>query len=41
MNKFPEYFNIKIAPTNLDQLVEFDMEEATHEFDSFIKDTQL
>jgi len=41
IDKFPEYFNIKIAPTNLDQLVEFDMEEATHEFDSFIKDTQL
>jgi len=41
IDKFPEYFNIKIAPANLDQHVEFDMEEATHEFDSFIKDTQL
>jgi [NiFe] hydrogenase diaphorase moiety large subunit len=41
LDKFPEYFNIKIAPTNQDQNVEFDMENATHEFDSIIKDTQL
>ncbi|MFD0762639.1 NAD(P)H-dependent oxidoreductase subunit E [Lutibacter aestuarii] len=41
IDKFPDYFNIKIAPSNEDQHVEFDMENAIHEFDSIIKDTQL
>ncbi len=41
IDKFKDYFNIKIAPTNVDQHVEFDMEDAIHEFDSIIKDTQL
>ena len=41
IDKFKDYFNIKIAPTTGDQHVEFDMEDAIHEFDSIIKDTQL
>ena len=41
VKKFPDYFNVKIAPVNGNQNVEFDMEEAIHEFDSLIKDTQL
>jgi [NiFe] hydrogenase diaphorase moiety large subunit len=41
VDKFKEYFNVKIAPSNGDQHVEFDMEDAIHEFDSIIKDTQL
>lgn len=41
LNKFEDYFNLKIAPTNELQNVEFDMEDAIHEFDSIIKDTQL
>lgn len=39
--KFKEYFNVKIAPNDGSQNVEFDMEDAIHEFDSLIKDTQL
>ncbi len=41
VDKFQDYFNVKISPTNEDQNVEFDMENAIHEFDSLIKDTQL
>lgn len=40
-NKFKDYFNLKVAPSNEFQHVEFDMESAVHEFDSIIKDTQL
>jgi len=40
VEKFQDYFNIKISPSNENQNVEFDMEDAVHEFDSFIKDTQ-
>ncbi|MBI9042493.1 NAD(P)H-dependent oxidoreductase subunit E [Lutibacter sp.] len=39
--KFKDYFNVKIAPNNGNQNVEFDMENAIYEFDSLIKDTQL
>ncbi|WP_299547821.1 NAD(P)H-dependent oxidoreductase subunit E [Seonamhaeicola sp.] len=41
IDKFKDYFNVKIAPTNEFQNVEFDMEEAVQEFDTYIKDTQL
>ncbi|SNR39808.1 NAD(P)H-dependent oxidoreductase subunit E [Lutibacter flavus] len=41
VDKFKDYFNVKIAPANFDKTVEFDMEDAIHEFDSIIKDTQL
>ncbi len=41
VDKFPNYFNVKISPSSEDQNVEFDMENAIHEFDSLIKDTQL
>lgn len=41
LDKFKDYFNLKIAPSNEFQNVEFDMEDAIHEFDSIIKDTQL
>lgn len=41
LDKFKEYFNLKIAPDNELQYVEFDMEAAVSEFDSIIKDTQL
>jgi [NiFe] hydrogenase diaphorase moiety large subunit len=41
VDKFPDYFNVKISPSNESQNVEFDMENAIHEFDSLIKDTQL
>ena len=41
VDKFKEYFNVKIAPSNSNLNVEFDMEDAIHEFDSLIKDTQL
>ncbi len=41
IDKFKDYFNLKIAPSNEFQNVEFDMEDAIHEFDSIIKDTQL
>jgi [NiFe] hydrogenase diaphorase moiety large subunit len=40
VEKFQDYFNIKISPSNENQNVEFDMEDAVHEFDSLIKDTQ-
>ena len=39
--KFKEYFNVKIAPNDGSQNVEFDMEAAIHEFDNLIKETQL
>jgi [NiFe] hydrogenase diaphorase moiety large subunit len=39
--KFKEYFNVKIAPNDGSQNVEFDMEAAIHEFDNIIKETQL
>lgn len=41
VDKFKDYFNVKIAPSNFDKTVEFDMEDAIHEFDTIIKDTQL
>ncbi|SDX82199.1 NAD(P)-dependent nickel-iron dehydrogenase flavin-containing subunit [Lutibacter oricola] len=41
IDKFKDYYNLKIAPSNEFQNVEFDMEAAIHEFDSIIKDTQL
>ena len=41
LDKFKEYFNLKIAPDSELQFVEFDMEAAVSEFDSIIKDTQL
>lgn len=41
VDKFKDYFNVKIAPANFNKTVEFDMEDAIHEFDSIIKDTQL
>ncbi|WP_111709340.1 NAD(P)H-dependent oxidoreductase subunit E [Lutibacter citreus] len=41
IDKFKEYYNLKIAPSNEFQNVEFDMEDAIHEFDCVIKDTQL
>ncbi|WP_411894453.1 NAD(P)H-dependent oxidoreductase subunit E [Winogradskyella sp. A2] len=40
MDKFKDYFNLKLSP-NDDQNVEFDMEDAVQEYDSFIKDTQI
>lgn len=41
VDKFQDYFNVKISPSNEFQNVEFDMEDAIHEFDTIIKDTQL
>jgi [NiFe] hydrogenase diaphorase moiety large subunit len=41
VDKFPDYFNVKISPSNENLNVEFDMENAIHEFDSLIKDTQF
>jgi [NiFe] hydrogenase diaphorase moiety large subunit len=41
VDKFPDYFNVKISPSKESQNVEFDMENAIHEFDSLIKDTQF
>ncbi|REE82325.1 [NiFe] hydrogenase diaphorase moiety large subunit [Lutibacter oceani] len=41
VDKFKDYFNVKIAPSNFNKTVEFDMEDAIHEFDSIIKETQL
>ncbi len=41
LEKFKDYFDLKIAPTSEFQNVEFDMEDAIHEFDTIIKDTQL
>ena len=41
LDKFKDYFNLKIAPDSELQYVEFDMEAAVSEFDSIIKDTQL
>jgi [NiFe] hydrogenase diaphorase moiety large subunit len=41
LNKFKNYFELKIAPDSEFQNVEFDMEAAVSEFDSIIKDTQL
>ncbi|MCA0132279.1 NAD(P)H-dependent oxidoreductase subunit E [Winogradskyella alexanderae] len=40
VEKFKDYFNLKIPPTNEFLNVEFDMQDAVQEFDSFIKDTQ-
>ena len=40
IDKFKDYFNVKISPSNDSQNVEFDMEDAVHEYDSYIKDTQ-
>jgi len=41
VEKFENYFDVKTAPLNEEKNVEFDMENAIHEFDSLIKDTQL
>ena len=41
VDKFQDYFDVKTAPSNEEKNVEFDMENAIHEFDSIIKDTQL
>lgn len=41
VEKFENYFDVKTAPSNEEKNVEFDMEDAIHEFDSLIKDTQL
>jgi len=41
LEKFEDYFDLKVAPTSEFQNVEFDMEDAIHEFDTIIKDTQL
>lgn len=41
VDKFQNYFEVKTAPSNTHKNVEFDMENAIHEFDSLIKDTQL
>lgn len=41
LDKFKDYFNLKIAPDSELQHVEFDMEAAVSEFDNIIKDTQL
>ena len=40
-DKFKTYFDLKVAPTSQLQNVEFDMEDAVQEFDTYIKDTQL
>ena len=40
-DKFKTYFDLKVAPTSELQNVEFDMEDAVQEFDTYIKDTQL
>jgi [NiFe] hydrogenase diaphorase moiety large subunit len=39
-DKFRDYFNLKVPPSNENKNVEFDMEDAVQEYDSFIKDTQ-
>ena len=41
LDKFKNYFELKIAPDSELQNVEFDMEAAVSEFDNIIKDTQL
>lgn len=41
VEKFKDYFNLKISPLDEDQHVEFDMESAIQEYDTIIKETQL
>jgi len=41
IDKFKDYFDLKVAPTSEFQNVEFDMEDAIHEFDTVIKNTQI
>lgn len=41
INKFKDYYDLKVAPASEFLNVEFDMEDAIHEFDSLIKDTQI
>jgi [NiFe] hydrogenase diaphorase moiety large subunit len=41
IDKFKDYFDLKVAPESELQNVEFDMEDAIHEFDTIIKDTQI
>ena len=41
LNKFKDYYDLKVAPASEFLNVEFDMEDAIHEFDSLIKDTQI
>jgi [NiFe] hydrogenase diaphorase moiety large subunit len=39
-NKFEDYFHLKLSPVNEEQNVEFDMEDAVQEYDSYIRETQ-
>jgi len=41
IDKFKDYYNLKISPQNENQNIEFDMESAVQEYDSIIKETQL
>jgi len=40
VDKFKDYFNLKVSPANENQNVEFDMEDAVQEYNSFIRETQ-
>jgi len=40
VEKFKDYLDLKLVPPNENKNVEFDMEDAVEEYDSFIKDTQ-
>lgn len=40
VDKFKEYFDLKISPLNENQNIEFDMEAAINDYDNFIKETQ-
>jgi [NiFe] hydrogenase diaphorase moiety large subunit len=40
VEKFKDYLDLRLVPSNESKNVEFDMEDAVEEYDSFIKDTQ-
>lgn len=40
IDKFKEYFNLKVTPTEINHRVEFDLESAVYDYDQLIKNTQ-
>jgi len=40
IDKFKDYFNLKISPSHDNQNVEFDMEAAVYDYDCLIQETQ-
>ena len=41
LDKFKDYFELKVMSCDTNCNVEFDMEAAIYEYDALIKDTQL